>query len=293
MFADAYQTATAFTAPLVTAFHRPDGGCGSMTGALVFLNNEGWALTAWHLVKDIREIDAQSGRNQTRIAEAQAVLADRSIDERERKHRLKAIGKPIRSEADRYYILCGQPGLKLGNFVALESLDLAAIKLEGLDPSTIRNFPKIRDPATSPLRNGMSLLKLGFPFHAVTPTYDSTSNQFDFAPGSFPIPYFPIEGILTRFIEFTPAGSAFPLMLLETSSAGLKGQSGGPILDQQGSICAIQSSTNVLDTGFDPPDPDNRNKKIRQFFSVGLGIHAATICGFLRANGIRFDATTP
>jgi hypothetical protein len=56
-------------------------------------------------------------------------------------------------------------------------------------------------------------------------------------PNLFPIPFFPVEGIYTRNIlsEKTQDQSIY-IMFLETSSLGLKGQSGGPICDMEGNI---------------------------------------------------------
>jgi hypothetical protein len=47
----------------------------------------------------------------------------------------------------------------------------------------------------------------------------------------------------------------FPLKWIETSSPGLKGQSGGPLLDERGTIWGVQSNTFSYNLGFSPQVP--------------------------------------
>lgn len=285
MFAKAYQIATQFTALIVCAFHRNDGACGSMLGTIVYLNDEGWALTAWHIVRDIVAIERQVMATKSRVTQEATIRADATIPDGERRAKLKALGKPRKEDADAWFVLPGQPGALPSQYLALEAIDLAVLKIDNLDFKQIGRFATIKDP-TRGFGNGTSLCKLGFPFHVSVPTYDSGMGQFNFPPKAFPIPFFPIEGILTRFID-VGMGNGYPLHLLETSSPGLKGQSGGPILDREGSVWAIQSYTVLHDMGFDPPGPDK--KPVRQFLSTGVGIHADTIVGFLNEKGIKYQ----
>lgn len=62
----------------------------------------------------------------------------------------------------------------------------------------------------------------------------------------------------------------FPLALIETSSPGLKGQSGGPIFDKEGTVFGIQSRTMHFPLGFAPPVQDGTARhKEHQFINVG------------------------
>lgn len=69
----------------------------------------------------------------------------------------------------------------------------------------------------------------------------------------FPIPMFPIDGIMTRnIISGKSQDGIFEFKWLETSSPGLRGQSGGPTFDKDGNIWALQSQTRHLPLGFSP-----------------------------------------
>ena len=90
-------------------------------------------------------------------------------------------------------------------------------------------YPVLKLP-TSGFDRGRSLCRLGFPFVEVTSTYDEANNSFAFANAQ--LVFFPNEGIFTRILDAgrTPDGK-HPVMFVETSSPGLRGQSGGPIFD--------------------------------------------------------------
>jgi hypothetical protein len=106
-----------------------------------------------------------------------------------------------------------------------------------------------------------------------------------------------MDGIFTRVAEIVvldkdkPVPPPFPLRWIETSSPGLRGQSGGPIIDPQGSIWGIQSNTASYPLGFDPPVPGRPGVTHHQFLNVGRGVHPDTIFGFLNQLGIKYDVS--
>jgi hypothetical protein len=98
------------------------------------------------------------------------------------------------------------------------------------------------------------------------------------------LPVFPIEGILTRVMNFVDVGGSvppYPMQKIETSSPGLLGQSGGPMFDQEGTVWAIQSETAHLPLGFDAVVTP-------QFLNVGRGAHVSTVLGLFDEHGIAY-----
>ncbi|MEW5917981.1 MAG: hypothetical protein AB1762_16380, partial [Gemmatimonadota bacterium] len=140
-----------------------------------------------------------------------------------------------------------------------------------------------RDP-TVPMRQGTSLSRIGYPFNDVKVTRDPATQQYAFQHISVPI--FPIEGILTRQIDAGQHPLGYQEGYIETSSPGLKGQSGGPILDTKGRVWGIQSRTLNLSLGFDPEVPAEDGKKPKrrehQFLNVGWGTRPEAVVGLLR-----------
>jgi len=76
---------------------------------------------------------------------------------------------------------------------------------------------------------------------------------------------------------------------LETSTPGLRGQSGGPIFDTKGTIWALQSRTSHFPLGFSPKvKKDGKDIEENQFLNVGWGVHAELIAAFLKDNGVDY-----
>jgi S1-C subfamily serine protease len=71
--------------------------------------------------------------------------------------------------------------------------------------------------------------------------------------------------------------------MIETSSPGIRGQSGGPIFDQHGAVWGIQSATTSYPMDF--------STKVEQYYHVGVGVSSATIVGFLKHLGIKFQTS--
>jgi S1-C subfamily serine protease len=81
---------------------------------------------------------------------------------------------------------------------------------------------------------------------------------------------------------------------IELSTPGLRGQSGGPLFDKEGTVCGMQSSTNHLHLGFDMKNFEYNLNGVKikvtnqPFLHVGHCIHVDIIKKFLLENKIRF-----
>lgn len=127
----------------------------------------------------------------------------------------------------------------------------------------------------------------------LSPTFDEATSNFALPPDQTSLALFPIEGIFTRILNITAQGGGagnypFPLMFVETSTPGLRGQSGGPTFDWDGAIWAIQSQTRHLPLGFSPEIKHGGTaQKEHQFLNVGMGVHVETVLGFLNQKGVK------
>ncbi len=289
MFRKAYPLASGFTWPVVLSRRTLEGQCYSAIGSLVVINDEGWIATAHHIVELFQQMIAEKDAVDKFQADRAAIENDGTIDAREKKRRLKKIDHVPRTHAQKCSAWWGRDGVVCTTITSVPLIDLAVGKLEPFDPTWIPTYPVIKDPSRD-FVPGTSLCKLGFPFHDIKPTWNDTKDAFELPAGSLPCPRFPIEGIYTRDIEVVPAGGPppFPLKFLETSTPGLRGQSGGPIFDERGTIWAIQSQTIHHPLGFDPEVPNSGGRKEHQFLNVGLGSHALSIKCFLEEQHIKF-----
>lgn len=284
MFRAAYEIAAEFTKPVVLSRRTFAGNCSASIGSFVVINDEGWIVTAHHLVEQWVELADRDMASRVREDSEAQILADVSLNRTERRRQLSQLGNPKKSDTVRASAWWGQDGLTIKEraFITIPAIDIAIAQIEDFDPAWVRTYPKFKDP-TKEFECGQSLCKLGFPFHQIVPTWDDASQNFGF---SVPIPRFPIDGILTRLVHHIIPNDEplpFPLTWIETSSPGLRGQSGGPTFDPQGTIWGIQVRTAHFPLGFSQKgDPE-------QFLNVGLGVHTETLIGLFNDNGVKFE----
>ena len=145
---------------------------------------------------------------------------------------------------------------------------------------------------TTSLKQGKFLCRLGYPFpEFANYKYNKDTDDIEWTnTGKIETPCFPIEGMLTRHIVDN-SGTTFGI---ELSTPGLRGQSGGPLFNEQGLICGMQSSTNHLYLGFDMKNIDYKingatiKVNNQPFLHVGHCIHVDIIKDFLKTNKIKY-----
>jgi hypothetical protein len=293
MFRKAYSVSAQYTLPVVLSRKTIAGDCSSAIGAFVVINKEGWIVTANHIIDQLNKLIEGEKTALGLEAQRKAIESDTSIDAKERRHRLQKIRKLGREDTHRASAWWGglPNNTRLVYSVGIEPVDIAIGKLEPFDPAWINTYPVFKDPSKE-FEPGTSLCKLGFPFHSIRPLWNEAAQTFELPKGTIPLPRFPIDGIFTRtvIIQIPDVTFSFPLQWVETSTPGLKGQSGGPIFDVNGTIWAIQCQTRHLPLGFDPPVPGGRmGEKEHQFLNLGVGAHPETLFGLFRQEKISFQ----
>lgn len=289
MFANAYQSAINFTRPVIISIRYFDNTVESGCGAYIVVNNEGWIITVAHLwqsyfLSQQHVVEISDYNKQVEIIQNEPALT--------LKHKRKKIG---RLNQNPKWILnhsfyWGIDGMQLKDIKYEPELDLVVGRLEPFDPKSIKISPTFKN--ISNLQIGTSLCKLGFPFHNIEAMFEESTNSFKL--NTAQIIFFPLEGICTRYVlgGKTKDGK-YEIKLLETSSPGLRGQSGGPIFDINGTIWAIQSRTMHFPLGFSPKiNKNGKEIEENQFLNVGLGVHPEVIFRFLNDNKIKFLVST-
>lgn len=339
MFVEAIEKASAFTFPLIISNRYQDGSISSSLGSFIILNEEGWLLTAAHIIQETSLHQAHLKEYQNYIHGEGTVLNPKWI-----------LNHSLWFGADHH---------RVQEFYVLPENDLAIGKIENFNPAFVREYPVFISPGA--VKTGRSVCKLGFPFYDIQATF--SGNAFRYDPGLFPIPRFPYEGMVTRIISggFIPsgsgslgarpaepalsepdrsAGSQLPLGLtepgpersgldrsgldgpgqepagpdstsqdqsgqessgltwpgspreilwIETSSPGLRGQSGGPVFDTKGRVWGIQSMTRHLPLGFSPSIQKNGiTVEENQFINLGWFVHIQAVMNFLDQHGITY-----
>lgn len=280
MFADACEKAAGFTRPVIISTRQYDGKVIANCGTFIIINEDGWIITAGHMFdsfvkyqSDMKKIEEIKKLNESRI---------------------KVPGSPdnrIKMDPEwltNHSFWWGYDGVKLIDVYVNRQLDLAVGKMYPFKPEWVREYPVFRDGDT--IRPGTSLCRLGFPFVQVESEFDETFNTFRIKKGVLPLPLFPNDGIHTRnAMKGKTKDGNYDMLYVETSSPGLKGQSGGPIYDKNGHIYAMQVQTSHIALGFHPTvEFEGKRVVENQFINVGIGVHGKIIQQVLMDRKVKF-----
>jgi len=272
MFSNAYAIVSDYMHPVIFSTRTIDKTVNSGLCAFIILNDEGWILTVAHASIPLFE-------HQKHIQERKELEQLIAKSKRKRANTPKENPKWIHDIS--YW--WGKDSTNMVDVKIDSDADLMIGRLDPYDAKMVKSYPTIKNHTNN--KFGTSLCKLGYPFYQISASFDDKKSIFVIPPNTFPIPRFPIEGIYTRDIIFVkPDGTG--VKFIETSSPGLKGQSGGPIFDVKGNVWSIQSRTYHHPLGF---NPKIKNVEENQFLNTGVGPHPKTIIDFLNTNGIKFN----
>jgi len=266
MFTKSIDTASKYTFPIIISNRYQDTTISSSLGAFVIINEEGWFITAAHIIQ-------QTSIHQTHLKEYNDYVNGNGMVLNPK----WILNHSLWFAADHH---------RVSQFFVFPENDLAIGKIENFNPDFVKEYPRFIDPGK--IKVGRSLCKLGFPFYDIQATF--SDNSFHYASNLFPIPRFPYEGMMTRNISGgLRQGDNREILWLETSSPGLRGQSGGPIFDNEGRIWALQSMTRHIPLGFSPKINKNGVEiEENQFINLGWGVHAKSILDFLDLHNVKY-----
>ena len=274
MFADACEKMMRCTFPIMASRHFVDGRTESGIGAFVVINPEGWALSAAHVLMSV--IKHKECRE--KILEVERWNAAHPDQPR----------SPDGSWSDLHSFWFGIPGVNIETAYINTELDLALFKLTDFKSEYVKEYPTFKDP--NKLRAGTSVCRLGFPFISSPTAFDEEKRIFFVKPGILPVPFFPNDGMYTRTISRGKTKEyGFDRLMLETTTPGLRGQSGGPIFDRSGNIVGIQSCTAHMKMGFEVNKRPGEDSP-EQYLHLGLGVHVRTITQVLEKNGVKYKS---
>jgi Trypsin-like peptidase domain len=291
MFVNAIEEVSKFTRPIHTITRNYKETLVSPGAAtLFFVNEEGCAITCKHV------IDLIGNRQAINENYKKFQLEKNQIGKNKYNQRLKTLEEKYNFKEDTiiqlkelFVSVTSEPSVNY-RWINHPKYDLSILIFENFKNPLYQSYAKfVKDSST--LKQGKYLCRLGFPFPEFTNfQYNALADDIEWiTDGRTETPRFPIEGMLTRHLmhENEIAG-------IELSTPGLRGQSGGPLFNQDGLICGMQSGTNHLHLGFDMKNFEykisGRTIKVtnQPFLHVGHCVHADIITKFLRENNIKF-----
>ncbi len=292
MFVNAIEEVAQFTRPIHT-IARNYGETFVSPGAatLFFVNEHGCAVTCKHVVDLIGNRHAINEKYQKFLLAKSQVGKNNKYNQR-----IKALEEEYNYKEDAIIQLkevfvgvTSEPAINY-RWINHPKYDVSILIFENFKNPLYQSYAKfVKNSST--LNQGKFLCRLGFPFPEFTNfQYNNITDDIEWTQtGKSETPRFPIEGMLTRHIMHDNEISG-----IELSTPGLRGQSGGPLFDQHGVVCGMQSSTNHLHLGFDMKNFEHkingRTIKVsnQPFLHVGHCVHADIIKKFLKDNSIPF-----
>ena len=288
MFARACRRATCFTRPVVISRRYFDRSTDCGCGAFVVINDEGWIVTAAHLLSAHNRIQRDTEEIVEHYHTIHTIEQDEGIPPTEKYDRFKRLQENPKWITNLSY-WWGMDGVQLTDIRPLPEGDLVLGRLSPFDRNAWPAYPVFKSP--DDLGVGTALCKIGYPFQRVNAMFREANNSFELGPTVRTLAAFPLEGLYTRTLHAgKSADGRYDIKFLETSSPGLKGQSGGPILDANGTIWGVQSRTDNYAYGtVARVEKDGREVEEDQCINLGIGIHPELIVRFLRDNGVGFS----
>ncbi len=292
MFIKAIEKVAQFTRP-VHSIMRTYGGKQVIpaAGTLFFVNEDGYAITCKHIAEMLLSAEATNLHYQEFKNAKQLISHDpkqkQLIKGLELKYKLTA---ETTIQLKNNFVDCVDT-MSGFSFNLHPTLDLAIIKFNGYHKLHYQDYAHFLKNEND-IKQGKFLCRLGFPFPEFTNyTFNAAADDIEWTNTGVNVsPRFPIEGMVTRFLADEPHG----LYGIELSTPGLRGQSGGPLFDSNGTVYGMQFSTKHLHLGFDLIDKEiminTSIKKVSDYSFIHLGqcIHVNAIKAFLKQHGVKY-----
>ena len=255
MFKEACEILAKQVRPIFVATRHGAQPARFAVGASVMVNDDGWTLTAGHVVR----------------AALQALEAQREYDGLSKREQRRRIGErpDTVTRAGVRWGSWDDPSVT-GQFLLHGAADLALFQLSGFVTPRGYREPVFRADAAP----GESVCRVGYALlDDISSTSEGDSLHLDQSP-----PLFVNDGIVSRFVTRSDHQH------IEVTSPGLLGQSGGPIADRHAHICGIQVCTRHYRLGFGGESATHH---------VGQAVNGNVVCKFLRDHNVDHKTKEP
>ena len=291
MFKTAIEKVGRFTKPI----HFISNIYGEQTvrpgaATLFFVNEQGYAISCKHVTTLIRQSGELWKQFQQFQTEKNSLLKSGSYNKKIKDLRSKFGFDKANMACQLFYQFVDCTDFKTIDIIEHPTYDLAILHMKDFTRKFYTGHAVFAKDS-SELQPGVFLCRLGFPFPEFTNfKFNEATETINWTNDPVRMVRFPIEGMVTRHF----GGPDGKIHGVELSTPGLKGQSGGPLFDANGTIYGMQSMTNHLHLGFDMNNHEvySEGKKVKitnqPLLHVGNCVHVDSIKDFLREKNIVF-----
>jgi hypothetical protein len=244
-----------------------------------FVNEEGWAVTCKHVIDNIIGAD--------QLNQNYEVFKTALAKEPKKKYQLE---KQFKMNKDNPCQAAYQINVNLKQnsqvqFFAHPTVDVALIHFDVLEPTNYCYFVDIMNE----IDQGTSLARIGFPFVEFNNyIFDNSRKTLNFTTNNEPMTTFVNDAVVSQNYGDYNNG-VFSRTHLILSSPGIKGQSGGPVYDNQGRVAGIQSATATRELDFiGKTKVKNKLVETPQFLNIGICVSAEVIKEFLIQHNVKY-----
>ena len=244
-----------------------------------FVNEEGWAVTCKHVIDNIIGAD--------QLNQNYEVFKTALAKEPKKKYQLEKQFKMNKNNPCQaaYQINVNLKQNSQIQFFAHPTEDVALIHFDVLEPTNYCYFVDIMNE----IDQGTSLARIGFPFVEFNNyTFDNSRKTLNFTTNNEPMVTFVNDAVVSQNNGYYNNG-VFSRTHLILSSPGIKGQSGGPVYDNQGRVAGIQSATATKELDFiGKTKVKNKLVETPQFLNIGICVSAEVIKELLIQHNVKY-----
>jgi hypothetical protein len=107
MFRDAHKIASEFTLPVIISRKTVSGECSSAIGAFVVINEDGWIVTAAHILELCVKLGSEVTSVRSINAQRDAIRSDTTLTDRDRRKRISKLSFPPKDTTEEFSIWWG------------------------------------------------------------------------------------------------------------------------------------------------------------------------------------------
>ncbi len=277
MFVKAIEENAAFTIPVITSVRFYDKSIKCGPASCIALNPDGWILTAAHIMNLVNYHEKSRKEMAAWDARTAAIKNDKKSSNKQKKRMMRA-NPPNPKWVTNFSFMWGKMSIPIHEIHIDHLSDLALVRVDSRLTKNLKRFP-VFGGSIVPLPQGFPVCRLGFPFLDLKAEFNEAKSEFNIVtPNVFPMPRFPLDGIVTRGVNIKNVQTGRTVSMFEVSTPGLRGQSGGPVFDVNGTVVGIQSGTVSFPLGF-APEASEGNRKVaeHQFLNIGVAISAEEV----------------